>query len=322
MALDGERPVLVMQNGSRQSLAISDTAHEQIGSRLEIPRAYYQRMMEQAPALLSGNVNHWLRSDPSRKFMVRTLDGSVRALLSDRYRPLDHEDLLEAVLPKLIEAGCSVESCDVTERRLYLKAVTPRIQAEVSVGDVVQAGLMISNSEIGLGSVRVEPLLYRLVCKNGAIVNHLAMKRAHVGKRSPFLEFEQTDEYYRDETRKADDRAFWLKVHDVVTALLDETVFHGIVERWREAKGQKIVGDPVEVVERTAKKFNLLEGERIGVLTHLIQGGDLSAYGLLNAVTRTAQDVDSYDRSTELERIGGSIIELPRQQWRELAEVA
>lgn len=322
MQVEGVTPVLGMQNGHVQRYGMTDVLHEQVGARLEIPKPYYERMRVNAPALLAGNVNHWLGVAPERKFMVRTLGDQARALLSDRYRPLDHADLLESVLPKLIESGCRIESCDVTERRLYLKAVAPRTEANVAVGDVVQAGVLISNSEVGLGSVRVEPLVYRLVCKNGAIVNDLAMKRAHIGRRSHGLEFEQAEEFFKDETRMADDRAFFLKVNDVVSALLDQALFTKIVSRWKEAKGQAISADPVEVVERTAKRLNLSDSERSGVLTYLIQGGELSAYGLMNAVTRMAQDVDSYDRSTELERVGAGILELPRQAWRELAEVA
>jgi hypothetical protein len=38
-------------------------------------------------------------------------------------------------------------------------------------------------------------------------------------------------------------------------------------------------------------------------------GGDLTSWGLGNAVTRMAQDVPSYDRSTELESIGFEIMQ-------------
>ena len=47
--------------------------------------------------------------------------------------------------------------------------------------------------------------------------------------------------------------------------------------------------------------------------------GDLSVWGLANAVTRTAEDVADYDRATELEATGGRVIELPRADWRAIA---
>ena len=64
----------------------------------------YQRMRDQAPELLAANVNEWFQQKPERR-MVRTLDGQMRAFLSDRYRRLDNFDLALAVLPVLKEMG-------------------------------------------------------------------------------------------------------------------------------------------------------------------------------------------------------------------------
>jgi len=54
----------------------------------------------------------------------------------------------------------------------------------------------------------------------------------------------------------------------------------------------------------------------------LITEADLSAFGLINAVTGFAQEVQSYDRSTELEAIGGKMLEHSRCEWDALAEAA
>jgi hypothetical protein len=83
----------------------------------------------------------------------------------------------------------------------------------------------------------------------------------------------------------------------------------------------KIEADPVKVVEVTAKKYGLTDDERGSVLHHLIEGKDLSQWGLSNAVTRMSQDVEDYERATAFEVLGGSIIELPRQDWQELTTV-
>jgi hypothetical protein len=40
------------------------------------------------------------------------------------------------------------------------------------------------------------------------------------------------------------------------------------------------------------------------------------------AVTRAAEDVESYDRASQLEVLGGEIIELAKSDWRELAMAA
>jgi hypothetical protein len=127
---------------------------------------------------------------------------------------------------------------------------------------------------------------------------------------------ENAREYFRDETRAADDRAFFLKVTDAVGALFDPARFTARLDQYRAAGERRIEADPVRVVEATARRLTLTEGEKSAVLQHLIRGGDLSAWGLANAVTRTAEGVPDYDRATELEAAGGRVIELPVADWR------
>jgi hypothetical protein len=58
------------------------------------------------------------------------------------------------------------------------------------------------------------------------------------------------------------------------------------------------------------------------VLRSLIAGGELSGFGLVNAVTSYSQEIGSYDRATEFEALGGKLIELAPKEWREFAEAA
>ena len=88
--------------GHPEAFPLRDTGHQQLAERLEIPKTYYDRMREEAPFLLEENVRTWLgRSE--KQFLVRTLDGQARAILSDRYRVLDNDDLANAALPVLVE---------------------------------------------------------------------------------------------------------------------------------------------------------------------------------------------------------------------------
>jgi hypothetical protein len=151
---------LAIQNGSRLEFGITNHAHSQIAARLKIPKTYYDRMQTEAPALLAANVNQWFQTNPERR-MVRTLDGNARAFLSDRYRRLDNYELAEAVLPVLagMGDGLKIVSSEMTGSRMYIKVINQRLELEVEQGDVVQAGICISNSEVGLGSLKVEPLI-------------------------------------------------------------------------------------------------------------------------------------------------------------------
>lgn len=302
------------------SFPVTDTAHEQIGSRIGIPKTYYDRMRNEAPALLSINVNHWFNGEKENR-MVRTLDGRARAFLSNKFRPLDNLDLAQTVLPVLAEMRVHVESSELTERRLYVKAVTEKLSVEIKKGDVVQAGIVISNSEIGLGSVKVEPMVYRLVCLNGMIATDAGMRKYHVGRSGS--EGDMASEFFRDETRKADDKAFWMKVRDVVRGSFSKDIFERIAHAMIESTARTIDADPVKVVEVVRRTFTpATETEGSGILQHLIKGGDLTQYGLVNAVTRFSQDVKDYDRATELERSGGDILGLDDGAWNRLLKQA
>jgi hypothetical protein len=308
----------VMLDGVNGGMGLRPIAHAQLAGSLQIPKAYYDRMLADAPDLLCRNVNEWFQKQPAKR-LVRTLDNEIRAVLSDSYRPLDNLDLAEAVLPSLLGVNARVESCEVTENRLYLKAVTDRITGTIKVGDVVQAGVSVSNSEVGQGSLRVEALDYRLVCLNGMIRDQ-AIRKAHLGRSARGADaIEDAREFFRTETRIADDKAFFLKVRDAVGAMFDQIRFDARIAEYRSAAEQKIEADPVKAVELTAKRFSFTDGERSSILQHLIRGGDLSKWGLANAVTRAAQDAESYDRSTEMESIGGDLVELKASDWKVLA---
>ena len=45
-----------------QCFSVSDLAHQQIASRLQIPLRYYQKMRQEEAPLLDENVNTWLPS--------------------------------------------------------------------------------------------------------------------------------------------------------------------------------------------------------------------------------------------------------------------
>ena len=187
---DGET-FLMDHVGARdsESLGTTDLFHRQIGSALNIPAKYYDMMRKTKPGLLAENVNSWL-SGRDQSYMIRSMDygaGRVaRAFLSDRYRRIDNMEIASAVLPLFAgKEEMKVVSSEVTENRLYLKIVNHRLEAEVAPGDLVQAGVVISNSEVGLGAVSVQPLVYRLVCSNNSDVLVISdIKKAAIFKDS------------------------------------------------------------------------------------------------------------------------------------------
>ena len=303
-------------SGHNEILGIGDIAHRQIGTHTSVPAKYYEKMRTEAPGLLATNVNHWFGQNPTRR-MVRTMDGRARAFLSDRYRRIDNQEIAEAVLPIIGEMdGAQIMSCELTESKMYLKVVNPRLETEIQKGDIVQSGIVISNSEVGHGAVAVFPLVYRLVCSNGMIAADAGQRKYHVGRT-----FEADDNYevFKNDTMEADDKAFMLKLRDIVRAATDEARFQKIVGRMRDATEAKIIGDDIpKVVELASKEYGINQSESNGVLRHLIEGGDLSLFGISSAVTRHSQDVESYDRATDLEIIGWNLLGMTAAMWHRI----
>jgi len=310
---------LNLYNGNgdpQESFEIRETAHEQIAGKLQIPKTYYDRMAADSPELLTTNVNHWLHEEPKR-YMVRTMDGQARALLSNRYRPLDNYDLAQAALPVLAQYrddGLQIRDCGLTDRRLYIKATVQSLKAEVTVGDVVEAGIVISNSEIGCGSLRVEPMTFRLVCLNG-MISATSIRQTHLGRKLGEYD-DSVEEYFTDRTKALTDQAFWHQIQDVVKGTLGNGDWiKSEVIKYREAKEREIARPKSEVIEIVQKKHGFSNNEGEGILENFIKSGDFTLWGLANAVTRTAQDAGNYDRRIEMERIGNNIVELPKNEY-------
>ncbi len=296
-------------------LPANKIATAQVATYCGIPRDYFDRC---PTGLRATNVNHWLDAQPKDKRLVRTADGCVRAFLSDRYRPLDNYDLAAHVLPIVSELGLKVISADVTDTKLYLKCVNERVQGEVSKGDIVQAGVIIQNSETGHGSLSVTSFILRLVCMNG-MVSDRSSRKYHIGDKRKGDDLTAALEVYCDETRKKMDSALWAQVGDMTRTAVSEALFEQIVQKMRDATQGPAIVAPIAACEVLRKRFSLTEIESTGILGHLAAGGDLSRFGMLNAVTRYAQDVESYDRSTELERLGGTILDLAASEWKAMA---
>lgn len=305
-------------NREREDYTVNSVALNQIGTKMGIPNAYMNKI--EKTSLLEKNVNFWL-SREQKPMMVRTLDGTARAFLSDRYKRIDNYPVLESILPIIQEAGVNIQSSEVTDTRMHLKLTSPKYEGEVAVGDAIQMGLYISNSEVGLGSFQVKPLIYRLVCDNGMIMPQAfgeSLIKKHLGARQP------EGVLYREDTIDAHQRTFALMVRDIIQQLLSQDAFESHLARLKVAAHNEITGNVEASVKELGKIVGIRKTEGSRLMNHLVSGGDLSQYGMLNAVTRMAhmeKDI-TYDRSTELEEIGGKILTLKPSQWKRIAEAA
>jgi len=314
-----EKMVMVDDNSlsieKEGAFVINQLAHSQVAEKLGIPKKYYDEISS-IPNLRTINVNEQLRHRGNTS-LVRTLDHSVRAVLSDRYKPMDNFPILtEALLPVISEfKDLKVMSNSLTDKRMYLQFVLPTLAVDVKPGDTVYYGVTITNSEVGLASLNIEELLYRLVCSNGAIGQSI-IRKYHSGRR---INTEDSYDIYSEETVLADAKAYKLQIRDILKHALTETSLKKAIEPWQKAANVP-VEKPIETVKNVTKYFNnvILESEIEILLNSLSKSGDMTQYGLANVVTNHAQTVQP-DRAYELEKTGQKIIELSPSDWKLLA---
>ena len=139
--------------------------------------------------------------------------GVARAVLSDKFGvgTYDNLPIVLAVLDGIREGGLRADQVqitgDLTEDRLHLTVDAPEIQgygwkllegyrspygngsgtghggSDAENLPIISAGLLIQNSETGLGAAKIIPRLKVRACSNGLQVTQDALRQVHVGAR-------------------------------------------------------------------------------------------------------------------------------------------
>jgi hypothetical protein len=127
---------------------------------------------------------------------------------------------------------------------------------------------------------------------------------------------------YSDEAMQADDTALYLKVRDIVRAAFNADRFAEQVQRLQSAQGDR-VEKPIAAIEVLANDYGLTELERDSVIDCFTTETDgPTRFGIVQAITAAADRVDTYDRASHLELVGGRVLNLDRKEWQTYAMAA
>lgn len=333
---------------------------EGLAEKLGIPSVYLKKLRQERPDLFDANVNGWLHGAPDRevvlpngqtmtahpdgrKFLLRLFrgdggEGVARAFLSDSYKMIDNLDVLTSALDGVREAGIEVEidSCDLTERRMYVRLVSPQVSALAPVllrnyrspfehgpgdaprgywnqqrarefarlgdrfgwsGDmpILFAGLVIGNSETGGGAYSITPQIKVLTCWNGLNMTQDALRKVHLGEK-----LDDGIVKYSDDTQRKNLELVKAQTRDAVATFLNVEYIRAKIEQMEEKAG-KPIEHPQATVETVGKTLRFSQETIAGVLDHFIRGGQVTAGGVMQAVTSYAQTVDDADEAFEME---------------------
>jgi hypothetical protein len=284
----------------------------------------------------------------ARSVMLRTfqnadpeLPGVLRAVLSDRYGIIDNFDALTAALQGIRDSGANIEvvGCDLTETRMTVRIAAPEIFVDapelldgyrapfdhsggrsITYGkgglpekwqkkygvdsNGVFAGLVLSNSETGGGAFNIVPRLMVLRCTNGLMITRDAFRKIHVGGKLN----EGTVKWGEDTERKALELVT-LQARDAVSTFLDESYVEMTLDAITE-KAAKKIDNPTDAIEVVAKQLAFSQTQRDGILDHFIRGGQVTAGGIMQAVTSFAQTIENADVAYDMESNAMKALEL------------
>lgn len=295
------------------ALTLTPWALSQFCQRLGIPTPYFRKC---PPALQDQQANHWLRFAPAdnsdeeqadlpaardETWLLRGRKDRLRGVLSARYARLDNQQLLDALRPLLQsrEHRLEVKDFSLSEESLHLRLIDPQVSREVLKDDRLFVGFHVSNSEVGVRSVRVDALVWRLVCANGLIrlVNGKSLfHRRHVS-------FDP--ERFRTDLQ--------LAIAEAVTEGA------GLLERLALA-ARASVPDMPGAIRSLSEQWRLSERTQELVTASLLSEAPSqqeTVYGLVNAFTSAAHHLDPEERY-RIETLAARLAEtgIPRSRSR------
>jgi hypothetical protein len=258
--------------------------------RIGAPADFIRRLP--APLQLA-NVNYLLGAHEETSSATLRLRGEeVAAVVSDRYAPLDVEELVTCVRDALVRFDLlqgvrvrGVASGMVDNMRLIL----PGEEVALKPGDVSNVGLDISTSSFARSAIHISPMVWRLVCTNGL--------------RSPHRRGQLSFRHVGDKDR----------LRAGIAEAIPSALAHarGLMTQW-----QKAVTFMVEDVARQIEQMRELTfAERKGFEEEVKREAQTTAipehiplYSLVNALTSTAKSAVPA-RRLELEAFAGDVLE-------------
>jgi hypothetical protein len=339
-----------------QVLVANPVAFDQMAIKAGVDVRTARRLQADYPDVLDHALNRIHGQEP-RKAMLRTFDisehtqdpiirsafsdgsaieapastGILRAVVSDKFKTFDNPDLLESVLPTLIQSDAQwqIVNAVITDKRLYARFKSLAITGTgAAVGDLMAQGVVISNSETGHGSVSVAQLVWTLICLNG-------MQTANKNRTAHLTSSRSEGDTWAmltDESKRLDNAALASKLKDITGHYASREMFEAVLEQFRAAAADTVSGGMAAAqpaVEALGGILKLSKAETSSVLDGLMQtiqqdgyrGQPLSRATMVNAVTAAANTAEP-DAVSDWQALGGKVLDLPKNQWAAVAMAA
>lgn len=301
-----------IEAGTGSSYTMHPNAINQLAARFDIPIKYFRELLTSTVewrGMLGCTIgNEHLDNMDNKTLLLRSVNGQVRAVLSNAYRRMDSAPIFSSFGNAAIRKNAILWDGVCGELNSYLEVVVPRIH-EIETpnnGTVYMAfGGSISSSDFGQGSLDVRSFSVQGICANGMIGKSMT-KHVHLGKR-----LDSTDHAYSERTYQADTRTMILAAQDLAYNILDEQSIQDQIHSIMMASAH-VITKPEQAMKELPK-LGLLE-EEIDQINQLLLNanpndgiqGLFTKWKLQQAVTAVARVLEPV-RSREVQIIAGSM---------------
>lgn len=296
-------------------------ALSQLAQDLKIPAQFVRTLLIEDPHYLPSVMSHRALHSKSTK-MLRTEQGRLMAAVSPSFsRDYDNHIFLQAVIPALSESGMKIASANLSDTHMHLKFSNPNMRGFVTAGDEIQAGIHAKNSPVGLSRALIAEMIEVLICTNGMTRKKsvAAYGRIHRGQKQKLGALDPicvTDAHIMKIIQD---------INSATKAIASEETFQATLGALTAAHNVKITvpdRNLLVFIENIGRIVGFTKEDALPIHEHLLDRGEMTQYGLMNAVTRYSQDISDYDYATELENVGGKVIELTPYQWGQAERMA
>lgn len=258
-------------------------AHDQLIERLDYSRRTYNKLPAKLNILI---VNYLIQNHYNKDVLLRVQDGNqARALLSGNFEPFDNIELLTILEPYCKDAQVRWEFKD--EMTMHISLTFPKTQEEIKVGDIVQRGIHISNSEVGVRSVTIAGYVYRLKCSNGSIG----------GDGSGFYRFRHIGDSDR--------------IRDHVHNAIEQTFLEStkVIAQFK-ASLDKAISNPYTYMENIAKDKNndMTQEQYKASLNAFLEEPEMNLFGITNAISKAAHISFQGEERYDMERLSTRVL--------------
>lgn len=170
------------QDNIRRQVGISDFAFGQLCNKIGVPVSYMKKCLEQKEYdIVHDNMHMWLDRF-NKDLFLREYKNQIRGILSTRYSVLDTPEVLDVLFNgDMALSDFNVKGCHISSERFHLRITENQQLIEK---DDLFAGVQVDSSDVGRSQLRVQFLIYKLVCTNGLATstdNSIFFQQKHIG---------------------------------------------------------------------------------------------------------------------------------------------